>query len=164
MSRGDPVQGIDAHDVQRLNEILESLLDEVNARCAVLLDRAGRLLTVAGEAGGFDGTAFASLAAADFAAGDQLAGLLGEQEFTSLYHQGEAFSMYLVDVGGWAILAALFDDRATLGMVRLKTRAVLPRFSALFAERAEATESGVQRLEPDWAQEAEDEIDRLFKD
>ena len=86
-----------------------------------------------GDVGALDKTTFASLVAGDFAASDQLAALLGESEFTSLYHQGEGRAMFLADVGGWAILAALFDGRTTLGMVRLKSKAVVPRFARLLA-------------------------------
>lgn len=164
MSRDDVVRGIDTGDVRRLRQTLESFLDATSARCAVLLDRTGRLVTMAGEVQGFDGTAFASLAAADFAASGELAGLLGEDDFTSLYHQGVEHSMYLVDVGGWGILAALFDDDATLGMVRLKTRDVVPQFAELFSGRSERGEGERQRLETGWADEAGDQIDRLFAD
>ena len=62
------------------------------------MDRTGQLVTTAGERPDFDSTAFASLAAADFSANDQLASMIGEQEFSSLFHQGEKESMYLADV------------------------------------------------------------------
>ena len=57
---------------------------------------AGQLLASVGEQMSFDPTAFASLTAADFSANDQLAQMLGEPEFASLFHQGEKESMYLV--------------------------------------------------------------------
>ena len=64
--------------------------------------------------------------------------LKGEKEFTALYHQGAAGSMYLSDIAGAAILAAVFDKRTTLGMVRLKTRAVVPQLVELLQEVAVA--------------------------
>jgi predicted regulator of Ras-like GTPase activity (Roadblock/LC7/MglB family) len=128
------------------------------------MDRTGRLLTSAGETTGFDGVTFASLAAADFSASDQLAMILGEDEFTTLFHQGDKLSMYLAAVGGQAILATLFDQRTTLGMVRLRLRAAQPEFSALFAEIAARDATPGAALEPDWADEAADQLDRLFAD
>ncbi|HKJ92680.1 MAG TPA: roadblock/LC7 domain-containing protein, partial [Longimicrobiales bacterium] len=107
-------------------------------------------------------TTFASLAAADFAASDQLAGLLGEDEFTSLYHQGEAGSMYLADVAGSAILAAVFDHSTTLGMVRLKTRTVVPEVVELLNELVGRPSQPGQGLDASWLSAAADEIDRLF--
>jgi predicted regulator of Ras-like GTPase activity (Roadblock/LC7/MglB family) len=146
----------------RLTQLLDGFLKETNALCALLVDRAGQLLITVGDAP-FDGLSFASLAAADFEASDQLGGLLGEDEFSSLYHQGERGSMYLADIAGRVILAALFDKRTTLGMVRLKTKAVVPEFAALFAELASrATVQGEVPMESGWAEAAESEIDRLF--
>ena len=40
-------------------------------------------------------TSFASLCAADFEANNQLAALIGEKDFSTLYHQGTEESMYL---------------------------------------------------------------------
>jgi predicted regulator of Ras-like GTPase activity (Roadblock/LC7/MglB family) len=128
------------------------------------MDRTGRLLTTAGETAGIDGVTFASLAAADFSASDQLAMILGEDEFTTLFHQGDRLSMYLAAVGGQAILATLFDQRTTLGMVRLRLRAAEPQFGALFAEIAARDATPGAALEPDWADEAADQVDRLFAD
>lgn len=161
MIDGDVRRDLDADGRARLDAVLASFVEETQARCAVLLDRDGRPLVLAGKTAQLDDTAFASLAAADFAAGDRLASLLGEDEFTSLYHQGDHHSMYLVDVGGTAILAALFDDRSSLGLVRLKAKRAVPRFAALLAERA-AAEPEDAGLGDGWADEAGDEIDRLF--
>ena len=44
-------------------------------------------MTAFGETRDIDETSFASLAAADFDASDQLAGLLGEEEFTALVEE-----------------------------------------------------------------------------
>jgi len=150
-------------DSRRIDAVLREFLRESNARCALIVDRNGQLITTAGEAPEFDPTAFASLAAADFSANDQLASMIGENEFSSLFHQGEKESMFLADVARRVIFVALFDNRATLGLVRLKARATLRElgevFRALFDRAANAP--GVL-LETGFASEAEDEIDRLF--
>jgi predicted regulator of Ras-like GTPase activity (Roadblock/LC7/MglB family) len=127
------------------------------------VDRTGRLLTAAGDRTGLDETAFASLASADFAASTQLASLLGEEEFTSLYHHGAERSMFLADVAGAAVLAVLFDNRTTLGMIRIKTKALVPGFAEHIARLSREGPSGtVVQMEADWAAEAESEVDRLF--
>jgi len=151
-------------DAGRIDELLQSFLYESNARCALLIDRTGQLITIAGEKPTFDSTSFASLAAADFSANDQLASMIGEQEFSSLFHQGEKDSMYLADVAKRVILVVLFDDRATLGMIRIKVRSVVRELSEIFSQLFQrlATETNTRRLETSWVDEAEDEIDRLF--
>lgn len=161
----DSLGYLGADDVQLFEELLQSLVRDAAATSALLCDRTGRMLASAGDLGSLDEVTFASLASADFAASDRLAALLGEDEFTSLYHHGAERSMFLADIGGVAIVAALFDHRTTLGMVRIRTRSVVPRFAAHFEQMAQRGPSGaVVQMEQGWAVEAESEIDRLFSD
>jgi predicted regulator of Ras-like GTPase activity (Roadblock/LC7/MglB family) len=154
----------DQQDSQRIESLLRGFLRDSNARCALLVDRAGQLITTCGEAPEFDSTAFASLAAADFSANDQLALMIGENEFSSLFHHGEKESMFLADVARRVIFVALFDNRATLGMVRLKAKGAVRELSELFRHLFErSATSSTPRLEIGFAAEAEDEIDRLFR-
>jgi predicted regulator of Ras-like GTPase activity (Roadblock/LC7/MglB family) len=165
--RGGPHGQSDVHslgpqDVQRLDALLTTFVAESQVKCALLLDRTGRLLTTGGDVAGLDGTSFASLAAADFAASDQLAVLLGEQEFSALYHAGDKSSMYLADIVGIAVLATMFDGRTTLGMVRLKTKILVPKLAELITELASRVQTRQPQLDGLWLSDAVDEIDRLF--
>jgi predicted regulator of Ras-like GTPase activity (Roadblock/LC7/MglB family) len=163
MKASDGITYFGAGDVEQLEQILSGFLGETQVRCAALVDRSGRMLVSVGDTGTMDRITFASLVAGDFAASDQLASLLGEPEFSSLYHQGEGQSMYLADIAGWAILAALFDGRTTLGMVRLKSKTAVPKFVALFADlAARGPAPPSEELQGAWVSEAETEIDRLF--
>jgi predicted regulator of Ras-like GTPase activity (Roadblock/LC7/MglB family) len=157
----DAIEALGPDDVRRIERLLKVFVAQAGARCALLLDRRGRSLAAVGDTNGIDETSFASLASADFEASDQLAALLGEPEFTALYHQGIHGSMYLSDIEAIAILAAIFDRRTTLGMVRLKTREVIPRLRAvLVAMQARPAPRG--RLDEGWGDDAASEIDRLF--
>ncbi|HUR00519.1 MAG TPA: roadblock/LC7 domain-containing protein, partial [Gemmatimonadaceae bacterium] len=71
-------------DFTAITESLKRFLAETNTQAAMLVDRSGQLVTTVGEAGGLDTTAFATLTAADYSANDQLAKLIGEDDFTSL--------------------------------------------------------------------------------
>lgn len=164
MRSGEGVWSLETGDLQRLDRLLDVFLRETQAEYVLLVDRSGQLLTAVGHTARLDGTAFASLAAADFAASTQLAQLLGEEEFSSLYHQGDEEGMYLVDVGGYAILAALFGGPATFGLLRLKSRGIVPQLERLFRELSMRRGSSRIMLEPGWLSEAESEIDRLFGD
>ena len=157
----DAIAALGPDDTERLRRLLQSFVMEAEARCALLLNRNGLAVAAVGDTRGLDQTTFASLAAADFDASDQLAGLLGEREFTSLYHQGVHGSMYLSEIAGVAILAAVFDQRTTLGLVRLKTREVVPRITRVLQE-LDARPTQGERLSADWTDDAVDEIDRLF--
>ena len=148
-------------DFAAITESLNRFLYESNARCALLVDRSGQLVATVGEQPKFDPTAFATLTAADFSANDQLAKLIGESDFNSLFHQGEKESMYLADVARRVILVVLFDNRTTLGLVRLKMRQTVDDLSKLFDEVFARGQSGAGQ--PNVLADADDEIDRLFQ-
>ncbi|MBI4541606.1 MAG: roadblock/LC7 domain-containing protein [Gemmatimonadetes bacterium] len=143
---------------------MNGLLRETNVKSLLLVDRAGQVVASVGEPPQFDPQAFASLTAADFSANDQLAKMIGEQEFSSLFHQGEKESMYLADVARRVILVALFDNRTTLGMVRLKVKTAVEDLSKLFEAMFDRTGPESTKLEGFASKEAEDEIDKLFGD
>ncbi len=149
-------------DFGAINRTLQQFLYDSNARCALLVDRAGQLVATVGEQPRFDATTFATLTAADFSANDQLARLIGETEFTSLYHQGEQESMYLVDVARRVILVILFDNRTTLGLVRLKVKQTSEELNRIFTELFDRGRSGTAAA-PNVLAGADDEIDRLFQ-
>ncbi len=141
---------------------LQRFLYDSNARCALLVDRTGQLVATVGEQPTFDPTAFATLTAADFSANDQLAKLIGEKDFNSLFHQGEKESMYLADIARRVILVVLFDNRTTLGLVRLKMKQTVDELAKLFEQvfaRAQSHQGG----QPNILAGADDEIDKLFQ-
>ena len=142
---------------------LQRFLGHSNARCALLVDRAGQLVATVGEQPNFDPTAFATLTAADFSANDQLAKLIGEHDFNSLFHQGETASMYLADIARRVILVVLFDNRTTLGLVRLKMKETVAELTKLFNEVFTRGAQTGHAAQPSVLAGADDEIDKLFQ-
>jgi len=151
-------------DFKTITALMSGLQRETNVRSLLLVDRIGQIVANVGEAPQFDTQAFASLTAADFSANDQLAKMIGEHEFASLFHQGEKESMYLADVARRVILVALFDNRTTLGLVRLKVKGAVEELTKIFEEMFNRAGTEAQKIEGFGGQEAEDEIDKLFGD
>ena len=149
-------------DFKTIQERLTAFLREANARSALLVDRNGQLVASAGETLDFDPTAFASLTAADFSANDQLAKMIGEDDFASLVHQGERESMFLADVAKRVILVVLFDKRTTLGMVKLRARGAVQSLTQVFEEMFGRMDTDALDVAPGLLEGAEDEIDKLF--
>lgn len=150
-------------DHAAIGHVLQRFLFDSNARCALVVDRSGQLVTTGGDRPTFDVTAFATLAAADFSANDQLARLIGERDFNTLFHQGEKESMLLADVARRVILVVLFDNRTTLGMVRLKMRATVDELSRLFERMFATAAARPVGQAPALLGDVDDEIDRLFQ-
>ncbi len=149
-------------DQTAISQVLQRFLSDAQAKSALIVDRSGQLVTTAGEPPRFDATAFASLTAADFSANDQLARLIGETDFNTLFHQGERESMLLADVARRVILVVLFDNTTTLGLVRLKLKGTVEQLARHFASigaRAERPGSETRPL----LGNVDEEIDKLFQ-
>ncbi|HMA42374.1 MAG TPA: roadblock/LC7 domain-containing protein, partial [Gemmatimonadales bacterium] len=149
-------------DARRIQQILAQFLADSGARTALIVDRTGQLVATVGEPPAFDPTAFATLTAADFSANDQLARMLGEPEFGALFHQGERESMYLADIARRVILVVLFDNRTTLGLVKLRVRAAVQELNQVFTDMFGRPRTDAPQVETGFLGDAEDEIDKLF--
>ena len=103
-------------EYEALLSILRKLLVDASAKVVFLVDKNGTLLASVGDAFGFDTTSLASLAAGNIAATGGLANLIGEKEFSVLFHEGERDNMHLSVVAERLILVIVFDRR----WVRLK--------------------------------------------
>lgn len=148
-------------DIDSVGGALERLLKATGAHSAMVVDRSGQLVTLAGRPVSFDTTSFATLAAADFSANDQLARLIGEADFTSLAHEGENESLYFVDVAHRLLLVVLFDKATTLAIVRMLAPAVAQELGVIFnsaLSRDASSGIGGHGL----LHGAENEIDSLF--
>lgn len=158
---GAATWSFDEEDLNALTRTVEKFLAETGAHSALIADRAGQLVATIGQPLGFDPMVFATLTAADFSANDQLARLIGETDFTTLFHQGEKESMYVADVARRLILVTLFDNRTPIGLVRLKMKPVVEELTAhLDRAFSRARESGT--TQPNILAGAGDEIDELF--
>ena len=73
-----------------------------------------------------------ALVAGCFAATREMARILGEEEFTALFHQGRKDNLQLSLVGSRTILSVLFDDTTTIGMVRLYSAETGRKLTSLF--------------------------------
>lgn len=162
MSNGAASWSFTEDDFGAITTTLKKFLVESNGRSALLVDRTGQLVATVGEQPTFDPTAFATLTAADFSANDQLAKLIGENDFKSLFHQGETASMYLADVARRVILVVLFDNRTTLGLVRLRMKDTVKELTELFEQVFARAQGGPQSSQGILAG-ADDEIDKLFQ-
>lgn len=153
-------EGFNGNLVQ-LQAQLGHLLEESQGRAVLLMDSAGRLLTLVGDAPQFDLTTFVSLMAADFCATRELARLLGEEAFHTVYHQGEAFSLYLTQVTAGTLLATVFDRETTLGLVRFAVRRALPGLGETI-QRGYDDSDVTARLEEGFVGETMSRMDELF--
>lgn len=80
-----------------------------------------------------DATAFAALAAGNFAAVDAMAKLVGETEFSLLFHRGERSSIHFSKVTEETLLISMFGKDISLGMIRLKVAATIEEINQILS-------------------------------
>lgn len=147
-------------DIQRLDAELDSFLELSNARCAMLIDADGHLVTRRGEPIESSEESIAALVAGSFAATREMARLFGEENFNVMFHQGARDSIQMQLVHTRTLLATVFDDRTNLGLVRFYAQEITKRIhqvlEAVGAQEREAT------LSEDFSSSAQEALDKLF--
>ncbi|MEN8148783.1 MAG: roadblock/LC7 domain-containing protein, partial [Planctomycetota bacterium] len=86
-------------DIRNINRILREFLKLSNAKCALLVDKEGHMITKQGVTRSFDMDTISALVAGSFAATKEMARVLGEDEFSILFHQGKTDNIQLSLVG-----------------------------------------------------------------
>ena len=147
-----------------INTIIEKLLRESNSKVIFLVDKNGQLISGVGEVEKFDTTSLASLTAGNIAATGGLAKLIGEKEFSILFHEGEKDNLHISIVAGRVILVVLFDNRSSLGLVRLRVKKASDELTAVFEALAKKAEEKDKTGEGNFpfAEITDDDIDNLF--
>lgn len=109
-------------DIDRLNLVLSQLVAKSDLLLAVLINKDGRLLTSQGTLDQVDVVSMAALVAGNTASTLAIAQLLGETEFSTMYHQGKNKHIYLATVDENTFLAIVFDDRTNIDRVKVFVR------------------------------------------
>ena len=124
-------------DIESINAILDAFLKQSAAKCALLIDKDGHMVTSRGATKRIDLDTISALVAGSFAATREMARILGEEEFSALYHQGKSDNIQLSIVGDRALVTAIFDESTTVGMVRLYAAEAAKRLAAIFRKKAQ---------------------------
>jgi len=146
---------------QQLRLILGKLRLESFSRVVFLVDKNGQQIATNGDVGDLDTTSLASLAAGNVAATGGMARLIGEKEFPTLSHEGERESIHICIIGR-VLLVVVFDERSSLGLVKLRVKQASRDLSSLFDELERLNVERREREESLFAEITDDDIDSLF--
>jgi len=127
-------------DFRRILAVSQRLVQDANAKGVFVVDRNGQLIGEAGELRGIDTTSLASLTAGCIAATGGLAKIVGEDEFPVHFHQGQRDNLHMTLVAHRIILVVIFDDRSSLGLVRLRVKKAGAELAKIFEEIQKKTE------------------------
>ena len=153
-------------EFRKIKIAITRLRNDANAKLVFLVDKNGQQIASHGEME-VDATSLASLTAGNVAATDGLARLIGEKEFSILFHEGERDNLHISVVGRRVILVVVFDERSSLGLVRLRVKKSSVELGEIFDEmealaREQAGAQGA--FESPFAEITDDDIDSLFAD
>ncbi len=154
-------------DYRRILGIIQRLVRDANAKGIFVVDKNGQLIAEAGEVRGIDTTSLASLTAGSIAATGGLAKIIGEEDFPVHFHQGERDNLHITLVAKRVILVVVFDDRSSLGLVRLRVKKAGAEMGKVFEEirkKAESAPPGGGTAGSPFAEITDDDIDNLFSD
>jgi predicted regulator of Ras-like GTPase activity (Roadblock/LC7/MglB family) len=153
-------------DFRKVLAVTERLVKDANANAkgVFVVDRNGQMIAEAGEMRGVDTTSLASLTAGSVAATGGLAKIVGEDEFPVHFHQGQRDNLHITLIAGRIILVVVFDDRSSLGLVRLRVKKAGGQLARVFEEIKKKSEQdqAMGGAGTPFAEITDEDIDNLF--
>ena len=120
-------------EIDKIDLCLKKMVSTSLAHSVLLIARSGQLIADHGDTLDIDVSALSALTAANFGATAEIAKLLGEEEFTLLFHKGRSENVYFSAIGEHVIMVTLFDDKTSLGLVRLRINQVNEELSRIIS-------------------------------
>jgi predicted regulator of Ras-like GTPase activity (Roadblock/LC7/MglB family) len=155
-------------EFNQIKGIISKLRVDANAKLVFLVDKNGQQIAAHGDIENLDTTSLASLTAGNVAATDGLAKLIGEKEFSILFHEGERDNIHISIVGLRVILVVIFDQRSSLGLVRLRVKKASQELNEVFDRIMQKVEQERQtygaNFESPFAEITDEDIDSLFSE
>lgn len=147
-------------EFHQITDVCERLNLDANAKAVFLIDKNGQLILAAGRYAHLDTTALASLTAGNIAATDGLAKLIGEREFSILFHEGEHDSLHISLVASQVILVVMFGEETSVGLVRLRVRKATEELTRIVKQLIDKSQN--PGANSPFAEISDDDIDILF--
>jgi predicted regulator of Ras-like GTPase activity (Roadblock/LC7/MglB family) len=125
---GEMSQGIDA--------ALRKFIGDSRARCALLITHSGQLVGQVGFTAHLNVLSLCALVAGIFTTTQELARLIGESKFKSLFQEGKSWNLHFTLVSEDLIFATLFDKKTVIGAVQVSANEASERIGKLLQEIA----------------------------
>lgn len=121
----------DEKQFEQIEQILNDELITLGLSCVLLIDLAGNILVNLDDGKtNHDIYALAALAAGNFGAVSEMAKLVGEEDFSLLFHKGEKESIHFSKVNEDLLLLSIFGKDVSLGFLRLKVAEAIRKMRA----------------------------------
>ena len=109
--------------IEKIEDILSGHLIESGVNTAAVIDLAGHIIANCNRDDcDVDIFPLAALAAGNYGAVDEMARLVGEDEFSLLFHRGKEKNLHFCKINPDLLLMTTFDSDLQLGILRLKIK------------------------------------------
>ena len=149
-------------EFNKIRTVCDRLVRDANGQAVFIVDKNGQLIAASGEIDNLDTTSLASLTAGNIAATGGMAKLLKENEFATQFHEGESSNIHIQIVGQRVILVVIFDNRSSLGLVRLRVRKATEELNSIFESLLKKV-ADPETASP-FAEITDEDIENLFND
>jgi len=123
---------LDEKQIDSMEKILHKELVAIGVKNILLIDFAGNILVSLNDGKSpYDVYSLAALAAGNFGAVSEIAKIIGESDFSLLFHKGEKESIHFGKVAEDLLLITIFGKDVSLGFVRLKVAEAVTKIQSL---------------------------------
>ncbi len=122
--------------LEQIDVVLNEKLVSLGVGCAIIIDMAGNIITAKDNGENkYDVYSFAALAAGNFATVDAMAKLVGEEEFSLLFHKGQDSNIHFAKIDDELLLISMFGKEISLGFLRLNVVDAIEKIRDIWNEK-----------------------------
>jgi predicted regulator of Ras-like GTPase activity (Roadblock/LC7/MglB family) len=123
--------------LDNIENVLQKDLIDVGASCVFLIDMAGNIIANRDNgANQHDVYSLAALAAGNFGAVSAMAKIIGEGEFSLLFHKGKKENIHFSKILSDFLMITIFSNDISLGFLRLKVNDVVDKIVTALGKTA----------------------------
>jgi predicted regulator of Ras-like GTPase activity (Roadblock/LC7/MglB family) len=156
---------ISDRELVSITALLTKLMNDTNATSTMLIDKSGQVVAVQGSESRSKATTLGALLAGVFSSSREVARLLNEKDFRSIFQQGVQENIFTSMVEEQWLLVIIFDKLTHIGLVKVLSKKAADELGRIL-ERVRSdtsrTKSSVINLQ--FRSSVEDTIDLLFRD
>ncbi len=127
------IHSLNQEQLEQTEAILNEDLVESGVKIALVVDMAGHIVAnCQGTDCDHDVYSLAALAAGNFGAVNAMAKIVGEDEFSLLFHKGQDENLHFSKINEELLLITTFGNDVSLGFLRLKIAEAIERIRELW--------------------------------